>query len=174
MRLIGRKGERGLGGFATLRGQVRRRRRGYEVSCCAPQLDKGVVECDGFRVAKQLGVEPMEYGVVLQPHACKPVDAGLKGAVGIPKGLDLVKTIERVIYPNAANQLIEIQKGKGRRRLLEGSTAHLGTPGKVAAQLPVAHGVVGGKVRLKGAVVGTVVLKVGHQQALAVKELRLR
>ena len=116
----------------------------------------------------------MEHGVVLQPHACKPVDAGLEGAVGIPKGLDLIKTIEQVIYANAANQLIEIQKGKGRRRFLDGSAAHLGTPGKVAAQLPVAHGVVGGKVRLKGAVVGAVVLKIGHQQALAVEKLGLR
>ena len=116
----------------------------------------------------------MEHGVVLQPHACKPVDVGLEGAVGIPKGLDLVKTIERVIYANAANQLIEIQKGEGRRRFLDGSAAHLGTPGKVAAQLPVAHGVVGGKVRLKGAVVGAVVLKVGHQQALAVEKLGFR
>ena len=116
----------------------------------------------------------MEYGVILQPYACKPVDAGLEGAIDIPKSLDLVKTIEWIIYANAANQLIEIQKGKGRRRFLDGSAAHLGTPGKVAAQLPVAHGVVGGKVRLKGAVVGTIVLEVGHQQALAVKELRLR
>ena len=116
----------------------------------------------------------MEHGIVLQPHACEPVDAGFKGAIDIPKSLDLVKTIERVIYANAANQLIEIQKGKGRRRFLDGSAAHLGTPGKVAAQLPVAHGVVGGKVRLKGAVVGAVVLKVAHQQALAVEKLGFR
>ena len=116
----------------------------------------------------------MEHGVILQPHARKPVDAGLEVAIDIPKSLDLVKTIERIIYANAADQLIEIQKGKGRRRFLDGSAAHLGTPGKVAAQLPVAHGVVGGKVRLKGAVVGTVILKVGHQQALAVKKLGFR
>ena len=116
----------------------------------------------------------MEHGVVLQPHARKPVDAGLEGAINIPKSLDLVKTIERVIYANAANQLIEIQKGKRGRCLLDIPAAHLGTPGKVAAQLPVAHGVVGGKVRLKGAVVGTVVLKVGHQQALAVEKLGFR
>ena len=116
----------------------------------------------------------MEHGVILQPHARKPVDAGLEGAIDIPKSPDLVKTIEWIIYANAADQLIEIQKGKGRRRFLDGSAAHLGTPGKVAAQLPVAHGVVGGKVRLKGAVVGTVVLKVGHQQALAVKKLGFR
>ena len=80
----------------------------YKVSCRAPQLDKGVIEHDGFRVAKQLGVEPMEYGVILQPHACKPIDAGLEGAIGIPKGLDFIKTIEWVIYANAADQLIEI------------------------------------------------------------------
>ena len=116
----------------------------------------------------------MEYGVILQPHACKPIDAGLEGAIGIPKGLDLVKTIERIIYANAANQLIEIQKGKGRRRFFDGSVTHLGTPGKVAAQLSIAHGIVGGKVRLKGAVVGAVVLKVGHQQALAVEKLGFR
>ena len=116
----------------------------------------------------------MEHGVILQPHARKPVDAGLEGAIDIPKSLDLVKTIEWIIYANAADQLIEIQKGKGRRRFLDGSAAHLGTPGKVAAQLPVAHGVVGGKVRLKGAVVGAVVLKVGHQQALAVEKLGFR
>ena len=139
-----------------------------------PQLDKGIIEHDGFRVTKQLGVERVEHGVILQPHARKPVDAGLKGAVGIPKGLDLVKTFERIIYANAANQLIEIQKGKGCRRFLDGSAAHLGTPGKVAAQLSIAHGIVGGKVRLKGAVVGAVVLKVGHQQALAVEKLGFR
>ena len=116
----------------------------------------------------------MEYGVILQPHACKPIDAGLEGAIGIPKGLDHVKTIEWVIYANAADQLIEIQKGKGRRRFLDSSAAHLGAPGKIAAQLPIAHGVVGGKVRLKGAVVRAVVLKVGHQQALAVEKLGFR
>ena len=174
MRLIGRKGKRGLGSLTTRRRQVRRRRRGYKVSRRTAQLDEGVVECDGFRVAKQLGVELMEHGVVLQPHACEPVDARFKGAIGIPKCLNLAKAIERIIYANAANQLIEIQKGKGRRRFLDGSAAHLGTPGKVAAQLSIAHGIVGGKVRLKGAVVGAIVLEVGHQQALAVKELRLR
>lgn len=68
----------------------------------------------------------MEYGVILQPHACKPINAGLEGAIDIPKGLDLVKTVERVIYANAANQLIEIQKGKGRRRFLDGSRGALG------------------------------------------------
>lgn len=66
----------------------------------------------------------MEHGVILQPHARKPVDAGLEGAIDIPKSLDLVKTIERIIYANAANQLIEIQKGKGRRRFLDGSAAY--------------------------------------------------
>ena len=116
----------------------------------------------------------MEHGVVLQPHACEPVDARFKGAIGIPKCLNLAKAIERIIYANAANQLIEIQKGKGRRRFLDGSAAHLGTPGKVAAQLSIAHGIVGGKVRLKGAAIGVIILEVGHQQALAVKELRLR
>lgn len=85
-----------------------RRLRGRKVSSRASQLDKGVVEHDGFRVTKQLGVEPVENGVILQSHACKPVDAGLKGAIGIPKGLDLVKAIERIIYANAADQLIEI------------------------------------------------------------------
>ena len=116
----------------------------------------------------------MEYGVILQPHACKPVDAGLEGTVGIPKGLDLAKAIERVINANAADQLIEIQEGKGRRRFLDGSASHLGAPGKIAAQLPIAHGVVGGKVRLECAVVGAVVFKVGHQQALAVEKLGFR
>ena len=173
-RLVGREGERRLGGLATRRRQVRRRRCRCKVSSRAPQLDKGVIEHDGFRVAKQFGVEPVENGVILQPHACKPVDAGLEGTIGIPKGLDLAKAIEWVIYANAADQLIEIQEGKGRRRFLDSSAAHLGTPGKVAAQLSIAHGIVGGKVRLKGAVVGTIVLEVGHQQALAVKELRLR
>ena len=116
----------------------------------------------------------MENGVILQPHACKPVDAGLEGAIGIPKGLDFVKTIEWVIYANATDQLIEIQEGKGRRRFLDGSAAHLGAPSKIAAQLPIAHGVVGGKVRLERTVVGTVVIKVGHQQALTVEELSFR
>ena len=116
----------------------------------------------------------MEHGVILQPHACKPVDAGLEGTVGIPKGLDLAKAIERVINADAADQLIEIQEGKGRRRFLDGSAAHLGAPSKIAAQLPIAHGVVGGKVRLECAVVGAVVLKVGHQQALAVEKLGFR
>ena len=152
----------------------RRRRCRCKVSSRAAQLDEGVVEHDGFRVAKQLGVESVEHGVVLQPHACKPVDAGLEGAVGIPKGLDFVKTIEWVIYANATDQLIEIQEGKGRRRFLDGSAAHLGTPGKIATQLPIAHGVIGGKVRLERTVVGAVVLKVGHQQALAVEKLGFR
>lgn len=56
----------------------------------------------------------MEHGVILQPHARKPVDAGLEGAIDIPKSLDLVKTIEWIIYANAADQLIEIQKGKAQ------------------------------------------------------------
>ena len=116
----------------------------------------------------------MEYGVVLQPYACEPVDTGLKGAIGIPKGLDLVKAIERVVDANAADQFVKIQKSKRGRCLLDVAATHLGAPGKVATQLPVAHGVVGGKVRLKGAVVGAIVLEVGHQQTLAVKELRLR
>ena len=116
----------------------------------------------------------MEYGVVLQPHACEPIDAGFKGAIGIPKGLDLAKAIERVINANAADQFVKIKKSKRGRCLLDIAAAHLGTPGKVAAQLSIAHGIVGGKVRLKGAVVGAIVLEVGHQQALAVKELRLR
>ena len=75
----------------------------------------------------------MEYSVILQPHACKPIDAGLEGAIGIPKGLDFNKTIEWVIYANAADQLIEIQECKGRRRFLDGSAAHLGAPSKIAA-----------------------------------------
>ena len=113
---------------------------------------------------ESLGLEVDDHKIVI----------GLISRLTNQKGLDLVKTFERIIYANAANQLIEIQKGKGCRRFLDGSAAHLGTPGKVAAQLPVAHGIVGGKVRLKGAVVGTVVLKVGHQQALAVEKLGLR
>ena len=116
----------------------------------------------------------MEHGVVLQPHACEPVDAGFKGAIGIPKCLDLAIAVTRIVDANAADQFVEIQKGKRGRCLLDIAAAHLGTPGKVAAQLSIAHGIVGGKVRLKGAVVGAIVLEVGHQQALAVKELRLR
>ena len=40
---------RGLGGFATFGGLVGRCRCRYKVSCRAPQLDKGVIEHDGFR-----------------------------------------------------------------------------------------------------------------------------
>lgn len=116
----------------------------------------------------------MENGVVLQPYACKPVDAGLKGAIGIPKSLDLTKAIERVIYANAADQLIEIQEGKGRRRFLDSSAAHLGTPSKIATQLPITHSVVGWEVRLERTVIGAIVLKVGHQQTLAVEKLGFR
>ena len=116
----------------------------------------------------------MEHGVILQPHACKPVDAGLEGTISIPKGLDLAKTIERVIYANAADQFIEIQEGKGRRRFFDGSAAYPCAPGKVPAQLAIAHGVVGWEVRLERTVIGAVVLKVGHQQALAVEELGFR
>ena len=116
----------------------------------------------------------MEHGVILQPHACKPVDAGLEGAIDIPKGLDLAKTIERVIYANAADQFIEIQEGKGRRRFFDGSAAYPCAPGKVPAQLAIAHGVVGWEVRLERTVIGAIVLKVGHQQALAVEELGFR
>ncbi len=72
---------------------------------------------------------------------------------------------------NSAEQFVEIDIGKGEGSLFNMSTPHLCAPRKVATQLAIAHGIVGGEECLEHAVVGAVVLKVSHDKSLAIEEL---
>lgn len=146
---------------------------GVEGCALADQLEQRPVEDDVGALAQKRGVEPVVDHVVAQPGARVAVDARRDLAVRPPEGIELAEAVERVGGADAVDELVKVHVRVGERALLDVAAAHRRAPREVAAQLPVAHRVVGGVVRVEGAVVGAVVLKVLHEARLPVEQLGL-
>ena len=137
------------------------------------ERDKRAVELEGAAVFQKRCRQVVIDNVICQPDADVAVELGGKGAVGLPKRLDGPKAVLRVGATDTAEQLVEVDKGKGERGFLHVAGTYLCTPGKVAAKLPVAHGVVRGRVGFEGSLVGTIVFEIGHEGCLKVEKLIL-
>ena len=137
------------------------------------ERDKRAVELEGTAVFQKRCRQVVIDNVICQPNADVAVELGGKGAVGLPKRLDGPKAVLRVGATDTAEQLVEVDKGKGERGFLHVAGTYLCAPGKVAAKLPVAHGVVRGRVGFEGSLVGTIVFEIGHEGCLKVEKLIL-
>ncbi len=113
----------------------------------------------------------MVDGIVEQPDPHIAIEFWGIEAVGLPEGFDFVIAVFWICNANSAEQFVEIDIGKGEGSLFNMSTPHLCAPRKVATQLAIAHGIVGGEECLEHAVVGAVVLKVSHDKSLTIEEL---
>ena len=131
------------------------------------------LELHGRGLGEQLGVKAMVDHVVLLPGQPMALDVLFFAVPRVAKPFERLESARRIVYANAAEHLVDVHQGKGVRRLRQLARPHARAPGEVAAQLPVAHGVVRGVIGFKVAVVGAVVLKIRHKGALAPEQLRL-
>ena len=113
----------------------------------------------------------MPGGVVPEPAARVAVDLWLEGAVLLPQRLDLAKAVLGVAHADAADELVEQHEHEREARGQDLACAHVGAPREVAAQVTVAHGLVGGEVVAERGEALDAVLVVFHEAGLLVEEL---
>ena len=119
-----------------------------------------------LRFRQELGGQIIIQNVVKQPA----LQIGQYGAVQLDvvrfKGLELPVALHGVLHPDLVQKLINVEKGKGSRGLLHLTPAKLCSPGKIAPQLLVGEGLIGGVVAHYVAGIGIIVLVICQELRL--------
>ena len=132
--------------------------------------DEAPVELEVDVGGHEPGVELVVDHVVAKPEPDVAVELGRVAPQALPEALDVMKALLAGGGANAHEQLVEMDEGKRERRLLYHARAHGRPPREVAAQLAVAHGLVGWEVLLEVAAVGDIVRVVLHEAGLMVED----
>ena len=137
----------------------------------ASQGDDRLIEAEVNVGADELLGETVPGGVVPEPALCVAVDLWLKDAVLLPQRLDLAKAVLGAAGADAAEKLVEQHEHEGEARGQDLARAYVRAPREVAAQVPVAHGLVRGEVVVERGVALDAVLVLLHEAGLLVEEL---